>query len=149
MIEVVIRLLWAALLFILSWPPGAPPAPAEPSPVLLWSEAFGGQPSRSELRSAELRGDPVGCLHNPDRFNWRAYLPPDMPVDESEAVIMAESGGDLCAVNPTSGASCWWQQHPGGAQYLDPAACMAAGHAKWLDGGGSFERHWYRFWRSQ
>lgn len=91
------------------------------------------------------------CREHPDRFNWRKYAEKyDWPLDEVAFVINAESRGDLCAVNRTTGAACWFQilsaeQYLPG--YLDPEACVLAAYRKWLDGGRSFERHWYRWWR--
>lgn len=89
----------------------------------------------------------AACLVHPDRYNWRAYAAAyDWPLDELANVIAHESGGDLCAVNASSGATCWIQQHPGGAAFLDPATCMAQGYSKWVSGGRSFAAHWYAFW---
>lgn len=90
------------------------------------------------------------CREHPDRFNWQKYVQAyDWPLEEVAYVIHAESRGDLCAVNRSSGAACWFQilsaeQYLPG--YLDPESCVAAAYRKWLDGGRSFERHWYRWW---
>lgn len=118
----------------------APPAPAPPSNVAAAAAGF------------SWANDPA-CLAHPDRFNWQKYALaagfPEQVVsgEEMATVIRKESEGDLCAVNRTSGATCWIQQVPGGPQYFDPHACMSIGFAKWQDGGDSFERHWYRWWR--
>ena len=87
------------------------------------------------------------CYNNPDRYNWRAYAAVyDWPLDELAVVIDNESKGDLCAINPTSGAICWIQEISGSYAYLDPAACMAQGYSKWVSGGRSFWQHWYQWW---
>lgn len=91
------------------------------------------------------------CRQNPDRYNWKAYalaagFPAHVVDGEMEYVIGHESGGDLCARNPSSGAICWVQQISGEAKYLDPATCMGIGFAKWVDGGRDFYKHWYRWW---
>jgi hypothetical protein len=89
----------------------------------------------------------AACLVHPDRYNWRAYAAAyDWPLDELANVIAHESTGDLCAVNASSGATCWIQQHPGGVAFLDPATCMAQGYSKWVSGGRSFYAHWYAWW---
>jgi hypothetical protein len=92
-----------------------------------------------------------GCYDHPDRYNWQPYARaagfPEWAMEELAYVIHVESRGDLCAVNSSSGATCWIQQYPGGTAFLDPVVCMAQGYAKWLDGGQAFERHWYRWWR--
>lgn len=91
---------------------------------------------------------PGGCAAHPDRWAWQAYAAAyDWPLDEVARVVQAESGGDLCATNRASGAACWFQLHPGRPEYYDPAVCTAGAYAKWLDGGRSFGRHWYAFWR--
>lgn len=96
--------------------------------------------------------DPA-CLAREDRYDWRRYaLQVGFPAEvvagaEMGQLITAESGGDLCAVNDFSGATCWIQQYRGGPQFLDPVTCMSIGYAKWLDGGGSFQRHWYAHWQ--
>jgi len=91
-----------------------------------------------------------GCHGHPDRYNWQkyAYLVgfPEWVMPELAVIVRSESGGDLCAVNPSSGATCWIQQHPGGSQFFDPMLCMSQGYSKWLDGGQSFYRHWYAHW---
>lgn len=98
----------------------------------------------------ELRVAPQSCYDNPDRYNWQKYALmvgfPEEVIPELTIIVNAESGGDLCAVNQGSGASCWIQQLPGGPQFFDPVTCMSQGYAKWLDGGRSFWRHWYQWW---
>lgn len=90
------------------------------------------------------------CREHPDRFNWRPYAIavgfPEWVLDELAYVVQNESGGDLCARNPSSGAICWVQQISGEARFLDPATCMAIGYSKWVDGGRDFYKHWFRWW---
>lgn len=76
------------------------------------------------------------CLSAPYRFNWYEYASAyDWPLDQVEKIIITESGGDLCAINSSSGATCWIQQHPGGDAFLDPQTCMSQAYSKWVDGG--------------
>lgn len=112
-----------------------PPTPVPPTPV-------------PEATTPPEAGDPhAACLEHPDRFNWEKYAGAyDWPMGEVGEVIAHESGGDLCAINPSSGATCWFQIHPGGPGYLDPEACVAAAYAKWQSSGGSFADDWYRHW---
>lgn len=97
------------------------------------------------------------CRQRADRYDWQTYalaagFPPDVVAgSEMATVIHTESGGDLCAVNTSSGAACWAQilSSAGIEQqiaYLDPATCMNAAYAKWVDGGRDFWRHWYQWW---
>lgn len=87
------------------------------------------------------------CLVNPDRFNWQKYAAAySWPLDQVAQIVHTESGGDLCAVNASSGATCWIQQHPGGPAFFDPTVCMSQAYAKWVDGGDSWWRHWCRWW---
>ncbi|MDZ7727186.1 MAG: hypothetical protein U5Q44_02750 [Dehalococcoidia bacterium] len=122
-------------------PPTATPTPttvpptATPTPV-------------PEATTPPETGDPYSaCLEHPDRFNWEKYAGAyDWPMGEAAEVVAHESSGDLCAINPSSGATCWFQIHPGGPEYLDPEACVAAAYAKWQNSGGSFAEDWYRYW---
>ncbi len=90
------------------------------------------------------------CKVHPDRYNWRPYAIaagfPDWVLSELAGVIRIESRGDLCAINSSSGATCWIQQYPGGEAFLGPGTCMAQGFAKWKAGGQDFWQHWYQWW---
>jgi hypothetical protein len=90
------------------------------------------------------------CRDHPDRYNWRPYALaagfPDWVLPELEGVIRVESTFDLCAINRTSGATCWIQQYPGGEEFLDPAVCMDQGFMKWEAGGRDFWQHWRQWW---
>lgn len=100
---------------------------------------------------------PTACHDHPDRFNWQKYalavgFPQDVVDGELAKIVQAESTGDLCAVNSSSGATCWIQQLPGGPQFFDPISCMSQGYSKWVDGGRNypdrspFWQHWYQWW---
>lgn len=100
---------------------------------------------------------PSSCYDHPDRFNWQKYalavgFPPDVVDGELAKIVQAESTGDLCAVNSSSGATCWIQQLPGGPQFFDPISCMSQGYSKWVDGARNypdrspFWQHWYQWW---
>ena len=70
----------------------------------------------------------------------------DWPLWEVQYVMDHESfGGDPYALNRSSGA-CGCMQTLPCVGHGDPATNMAAAYAKWLDGGGSFYAHWYRWW---
>lgn len=90
------------------------------------------------------------CYAREDRYDWRSYALaagfPESVLPELEYVVSKESGGDLCAVNVSSGATCWIQQFPGGDAFLDPSTCMAQGYAKWVAGGHDFWQHWFQWW---
>lgn len=90
------------------------------------------------------------CFDHPDRYNWQKYARlvgfPQWVMDELSYVIQKESSGDLCARNVSSGASCWVQLHPGRPEYFDPLTCMRGGFKKWMDGGQSFQKHWFNHW---
>lgn len=107
---------------------------------------------QAQVSSVPYPGDDaaIECAQHPDRFNWEPYALaagfPEHVLPELAHVIQRESSGDLCAVNPSSGAICWIQQISGEDLYYDPAACMAIGYAKWVDGGYDFWRHWYQWW---
>ena len=101
--------------------------------------------------SAPAKVAPQSCYDNPDRYNWQKYallvgFPADVMPELQKIINVESGGGDLCAINQKSGASCWIQQLPGGEQFFDPYTCMSQGYAKWLDGGRSFYRHWYQWW---
>ena len=66
-------------------------------------------------------------------------------LDEAFYIIYRESGGDPWAVNASSGA-CGCFQMLACVGLGDPEANAAAAYQKWLDGGGSFYKHWYRWW---
>jgi hypothetical protein len=87
------------------------------------------------------------CYQNPDRYNWIKYASTyDWPLDQVAFIVDLESKGDLCSINSSSGAICWIQQHPGDYIFLDPVLCMSQAYSKWVDGGGSWWRHWCRWW---
>lgn len=65
---------------------------------------------------------------------------------EALNVIARESGGNPYAVNSSSGACGLFQMLPC-VGYGDPATNIAAAWAKYVDGGYSFYRHWYQWWR--
>jgi hypothetical protein len=119
----------------------------EKNPPISYYSANGIQAASVQPASGGTVSSYEECLVHPDRYNWMAYaVQYDWPLDELANVIQHESGGDLCAINPTSGATCWIQNHPGGAAFLDPQTCMAQGYGKWISGGRSFATHWYAFW---
>lgn len=64
--------------------------------------------------------------------------------EEALYIIQRESGGNQWAVNSSSGACGLFQLLP--CPGTDIAIQIAGAYAKWLDGGGSFHRHWYAFW---
>jgi hypothetical protein len=58
------------------------------------------------------------------------------------AIALAESNGDPNAVNPESGATGFWQIHPGGAQYKDPLTNARTAVAKYRSQGlGAWEAY--------
>lgn len=130
-----------------------PPFEPAPEPEPVQQAMLVVEPVRTPLPalSTNIAAALEQCRQNPDRYNWKAYalaagFPADVVNGEMEYVIQNESGGDLCARNPSSGAICWVQQISGEPKYLDPATCMAVGFAKWVDGGRDFHKHWYRWW---
>lgn len=123
-------------------PPTPTPVPPMPTPV---------PPTPIPQQESESSNSYVACEDRSDRYDWKSYaiaagFPPSVVHGEMENVVQKESGGDLCAVNPTSGATCWVQIHPGGSEYLDPMTCMREGYRKWKSDGGSFQTHWYNHW---
>lgn len=156
-------------------PPTSTPTPtppilahttSEPDPVVEHHEASTPAPtpvpvfaaSQGSVRPLSASPVPAACFDHPDRFDWKKYalivgFPPEV-VESAEMaqIIQAESHGDLCAYNPSSGASCWIQQVPGGAQFFDPVTCMSQGYAKYLDGARNYPdrspwwQHWYQWW---
>jgi len=88
------------------------------------------------------------CLELPDRFNRTDWiLSKDWPRTDAEYVADHEGGWDLCQFNTQGTGACgWFQILPCPQLGLTPEGQIAAAYAKWLDGGGSFERHWFRFW---
>jgi len=122
------------------------------STVYIFEEFF---PSITEIQQSKVIASSVGetkpvyntCYEHPDRFNWMKYAEKyDWPLDELAYIIHNESGGDLCAINPTSGASCWIQQYPTYEGIFNPETCMYQGYKKWKDGNNSFKKHWYDWW---
>lgn len=93
----------------------------------------------------------TACLSNPERYNWEYWALvagfPEYVIHspEMQTLIHTESGGDLCAINRSSGAICWIQQYPGSDVFLDPLRCMQQGYSKWAP-TQSFYDHWYKFW---
>lgn len=62
------------------------------------------------------------------------------------SIVSKEGGNDLCQFNTQGSGACG----PFQTLYcagLTPEEHYAAAYAKWLDGGGSFDRHWRNFWR--
>ena len=88
------------------------------------------------------------CLEHSDRFNRTDWiLSKDWPRADAEYVADHEGGWDLCQFNTQGSGACgWFQILPCPPLGLTPEGQIAAAYAKWLDGGGSFERHWFRFW---
>jgi hypothetical protein len=123
--------------------PGITRGGLPPRPVVVPGLSYD-QPEAPVLTPREV------CEAHPDRYDWRPYALaagfPEWVLPELAQVIHVESRGDLCAVNKSSGATCWIQQYPGGEEWLDPERCMAQGFYKWEAGGRSFEPHWYRWW---
>jgi hypothetical protein len=131
--------------YVPTWTPVPPtPIPATPVPTYVQNT-----PAYSGVSASSHSGDGT-CANHPDRYNWQPYALaagfPEWAMSELAVIISHESGGDLCAVNSSSGASCWIQQLPGGPQFFDPVRCMSQGYSKWVDGGQSFYRHWYQWW---
>jgi len=90
----------------------------------------------------------LACLESPDRFNRTDWiLSKDWSRTEAEYVADHEGGWDLCQFNTQGSGACGWFQILPCPQYgLTPQGQIEAAYNKWLDGGGSFERHWFRFW---
>jgi len=107
--------------------PTAPPAP---------TRMFTLVPVGSGVSAASVSGG--SCMAAASVYDW--------PLTEVDYVIQHESGHNPMVVNSSSGACGCMQLLP--CQGLgDPATNVAAGYAKWLDGGRSFQRHWYNWWR--
>ena len=89
------------------------------------------------------------CLESPERFNRTDWiLSKDWPRADAEYVADHEGGWDLCQFNTQGSGACgWFQILPCPQLGLTPEGQIAAAYNKWLDGGGSFERHWFRFWK--
>lgn len=125
--------------------PEPTPVPPTPKPAVVSAAGSGTVQQLAPLLP------PSSCFDNPDRYEWQKYAAlvgfPESAMEELAYVIKHESGGDLCAYNRSSGASCWIQQVPGAAQFFDPYTCMSQGYAKWVDGGRDFYRHWYQWWQ--
>ena len=130
---------------------------AEPEKITAEPEKITAEPKKVTASSVEKStaipntpstvANNSNCYDNPDRFNWIKYAEIyDWPLDEGANVVKAESGGDLCAINSSSGASCWWQIYPPPSDVLDPARCTYYAYVKWSD-GRNFYNHWYKFWQ--
>jgi hypothetical protein len=120
--------------------PTATPMPtvAPTMPVTPRSAPVQGQDASGRVTVASAGLDGVSCMTAAAAYDW--------PMGEVEYVITHESGHNPFAVNAFSGACGCMQLLP--CQGLgDSRTNVAAGYAKWLDGGRSFERHWYRWWR--
>lgn len=97
----------------------------------------------------EWHGKYRECLSNPERFNLDYWIRSvNWNIDEAHYVARHEGGNDLCQFNTTGSGACGWFQlltcPPAG---LTPESQISNAYAKWIDGGGSFERHWYQWWR--
>lgn len=135
------------------------PLPPEPLPLPAVSIEVG-RPLWADMAPASAAGNPFSwsaepsCMARWDRFDWREYASQyPWPLSDVGFVVYAETGGtmDLCSVNRSSGATCWFQLLSGTNEaiqrsYLGPRACMDGAYAKWLDGGRSFARHWFNHW---
>lgn len=89
------------------------------------------------------------CLEHPERFNRTDWIvSKDWPRPDAEYVADHEGGWDLCQFNTQGSGACgWFQILPCPQDGLTPEGQITAAYNKWLDGGGSFERHWFRFWK--
>lgn len=135
-----------------------PDVVAIPSLVGLFPERP--RPLWADMLPASASGNPFPwaadreCMARWDRFDWEQYAKGyDWLLADAAYVAYAETGGtfDLCSVNRSSGATCWFQLLSGtdeGIQrgYLDPRACVEGAYRKWVDGGGDFTRHWFAHW---
>jgi hypothetical protein len=63
---------------------------------------------------------------------------------EALYVIAHESGGNMWATNPSSGACGLFQLLP--CPGYDLQTQLAGAWAKYVDGGYSFWRHWFQWW---
>lgn len=90
----------------------------------------------------------VAAHWNPDVERWRplvASIFPGWAVSEALEVIHAESRGDPDVYNfQGSGACGLFQLLP--CETTDPEGNVRGAYRKWLDGGQSFWKHWYRWW---
>lgn len=88
------------------------------------------------------------CLANPERFDaamWSSIV--DWPQTEAAYVRSREGGDDLCQFNTAGSGACGpYQLLPCADAYLTWPGQIAAAHAKYVDGGRSFARHWYQWW---
>jgi len=97
----------------------------------------------------------AACVSSPGRRGvselvWRLSVqggrPDGWDYDEAMRVVAAEGGDDACQFNTSGSGACGpFQILPCSGLSLE--ANVASAFAKFRDGGGSFERHWYRFWR--
>lgn len=128
--------------------PSPMPATVTPEPVV--AAAIGGV---HELIPWYVPGEYheayTACLEHPDRFNRTDWiLSKDWPRADAEYVADHEGGWDLCQFNTQGSGACgWFQILPCPSDGLTPQGQISAAYNKWLDGGGSFERHWFRFWK--
>lgn len=136
------------------------PLPPEPPVHFIGGLWPADPPLWAGMAPASAAGNPfswsadAACMARWDRFDWREYASQyPWPLSDVGFVVYAETAGtmDLCSVNRSSGATCWFQLLSGDNEaiqrsYLNPRACMDGAFAKWLDGGRSFARHWFNHW---
>lgn len=115
-------------------PPTPTPLPPTPTPEPAYVPPPSVPQQTVETPPVAVGGDWVSVVCS---YGWSCA--------EALNVIAHESGGNPWAVNPSSGACGLFQMLPC-VGLGDPWANAAAAWLKYVDGGYSFQRHWYQWW---
>lgn len=90
--------------------------------------------------------------HDVSTYVWRVSIQggnsEGWDYEDAMYIVQHEGGDDFCQFNTQGSGACGpFQLLTCPQDGLTPEGQIRGAYAKWRDGGGSFQRHWFAFWR--